>query len=219
MVDSISSITRPFRAKVRSDFANPRGAEFQERHHESVNPQQITAVQKANLDALFGLTNKAFEGFEKLVQLNVSVVKSTLAEIQDHEQKALSVKDPQELLALQASLTQPFAGKVLSYGRRVYELASSTQTEFAKVAQARCEARSRRVQTLIDDIAKNAPTGSEAAVAVMQSAITAANTAYETVHKATQQAAEFVEGNFNAASAAAQAARQGVEQTSRAARK
>ena len=79
--------------------------------------------------------------------------------------------------------------------------------------------RARRAQTLIDDIAKNAPTGSEATVAVMQSAITAANTAYETVHKATQQAAEFVEGNFNAASAAAQAARQGVEQTSRAARK
>jgi hypothetical protein len=78
-------------------------------------PEQITAVQKANLEALFGLTNKAFEGFGKLVQPNVSVVKSTLAEIQDHARKALSVKDPQELLALQASLTQPFAEKVLSY--------------------------------------------------------------------------------------------------------
>src|ERR1700738_5209442 len=77
--------------------------------------EQITAAQKANLDTLFGLTNKAFEGFEKLVQLNLEVVKSTLAEIQDNAQKALSVKEPQELLALQASPMQPFAEKILSY--------------------------------------------------------------------------------------------------------
>ncbi|WP_341315666.1 phasin family protein [Paraburkholderia sp. IMGN_8] len=185
-----------------------------------MTPEQFNAAQKANLDTLFGLTNKAFEGFEKLVNLNQEVVKSTLAEIRDNVQKALSVKDPQELLALQASLTQPFAEKVLSYGRHVYEIATSTQAEFAKVAEARYEAQSRRVQTLVDDIAKSAPTGSEAAVAVMQSAITAANAAYETVHKATQQAVEIVEGNFNVvAAAASKATQQAVEQTSRAARK
>jgi phasin family protein len=181
-----------------------------------LTPEQITAAQKANLDTLFGLTNKAFEGFEKLVQLNQDVVKSTLAELQEHAQKALSVKDPQELLALQASLTRPFAEKVLSYGRHVYEIATSTQAEFVKVAEARYEAQSRRMQTLVDDIAKSAPTGSEAAVAVVQSAITAANTAYETVHKATQQAVEIAESNFDTA---AKAARQGVEHTSRATRK
>jgi len=183
-------------------------------------PEQITAAQKANLDILFGLTNKAFEGFEKLVQLNREVVKSTLAEIRDNAQQALSVKDPQELFALQASLTQPFAEKVLSYGRHVYEIETSTQAEFVKVAEAQYEAQSRRVQTLVDDIAKSAPTGSEAAVAVMQSAVTAANTAYETVHKASQQAVEIVEGNFNvAAAAASKATQQAGEQASRAARK
>jgi phasin family protein len=185
-----------------------------------LTPEQTTAAQKANLDTLFGLTNKTFEGFEKLVQLNLEAVNSTLAEIQDNTQKALSVKDPQELLALQASPMQPFTEKVLSYGRRVYEIASSTQAEFAKVAEARYEAQSHRVQTLVDDIAKSAPTGSEAAFAVMQSAIAAANTAYETVQKTTQQAVEIVEGNFNAAvTAASKAARQDVEKTSRAARK
>ncbi|CAE6910145.1 hypothetical protein R69927_05944 [Paraburkholderia domus] len=185
-----------------------------------LTPEQITATQKANFAPLFGLTNKAFEGFEKLVQLNLSVVKSTLAEIQDNAQKALSVKDPQELLALQASLTPPLGEKVLSYGRRVYEIATSTQAEFTKVAEARYEAQSRRVQTLVDDLAKSAPTGSEAAFAVIQSAITAANTAYETVHKATQQAVETAGSSFDAAAtAASQAARQAAEQTSRAARK
>jgi hypothetical protein len=52
-----------------------------------LTPEQIGAAQKANLDTLFGLTNKAFDGFQKLVQLNLQVVKSTIAESQDNTQK------------------------------------------------------------------------------------------------------------------------------------
>ena len=57
-----------------------------------LTPEQIAAAQKANFDTLFGLTNKAFEGVEKLVELNLQVVKSTLAESQENAQRALSVK-------------------------------------------------------------------------------------------------------------------------------
>jgi phasin family protein len=183
-----------------------------------LTPEQFAAAQKANLEALFGLTNKAFEGIEKLVELNLQVVKSTLAESQENAQRALSVKDAQELLALQASVVQPMAEKVLSYGRHLYEIASSTQAEFARVAEAQYEEQNRKVQTLVENISKNAPAGSETAVAVMKSAITAANTTYETVHKATKQAVEIAESNFNAAATAAQkAAQQAASQASRAA--
>ena len=67
-----------------------------------LTPEQIAAANKANLESLFGLTAKAFESVEKLVELNLQVVKSTLAESQENVQRALSVKDAQELLALQA---------------------------------------------------------------------------------------------------------------------
>jgi phasin family protein len=185
-----------------------------------LTPEQFAAAQKANLEALFGLTNKAFEGIEKLVELNLQVVKSTIAEGQETAQRALSVKDPQEMLALQASTAQPMAEKVLSYGRHVYEIASATQAEFARVAEAQFEEQNRKVQTLVDNISKNAPAGSETAVAVMKSAISAANTTYETVHKATKQAVEIAESNFNAAATAAQkAAQQAASQASRAAKK
>lgn len=183
-----------------------------------LTPEQFAAAQKANVETLFGLTNKAFEGIEKLVELNVQVVKSTLAESQEQAQRALSVKDAQELLQLQANATQPLAEKVLSYGRHLYEIASATQAEFARVAEAQYEEQNRRVQALVDNVAKNAPAGSETAVAVMKSAITAANTTYETVHKATKQAVEIAESNFNAAATAAtKAAQQAASQASRAA--
>ena len=166
-------------------------------------PEQFAAANKAQFDTLFGLTNKAFEGFEKLIELNLQVVKSTLAESQENAQRALSVKDAQELFALQASLAQPVAERALSYGRHLYEIASSTQAEFARVAEAQYEEQNRKVQTLVENVAKNAPAGSETAVAVMKSAITAANTTYETIHKASKQAVEIAESNFNAAATAA----------------
>jgi len=181
-----------------------------------LTPEQITATSKAQFDTLFGLTNKAFEGMEKLLELNLQVVKSTLAESQENTQRALSVKDAQEFVALQASFAQPVAEKALSYGRHLYEIASATQAEFARVAEAQYEEQNRKVQTLVDNVAKNAPAGSETAVAVMKSAITAANTTYETVHKATKQAVEIAESNFNAAaSAASKAASQATAQAAR----
>lgn len=176
---------------------------FQELDMSLLTPEQIAAAQKANLESLFGLTTKAFEGVEKLIELNLQVVKSTLAEGQENAQRLLSVKDAQELIALQASLTQPVAEKVLSYGRHLYEIASATQAEFAKVAEAQFEEQNRKVQALVDNVAKNAPAGSETAVAALKSALNAANTTYETVQKATKQAVEIAETNFNAAAAVA----------------
>ncbi|MBR8082704.1 phasin family protein [Burkholderia vietnamiensis] len=166
-------------------------------------PEQIAAAQKANLESLFGLTTKAFEGVEKLIELNLQVVKSTLTESQENAQRLLSVKDAQELIALQASLSQPVAEKVLSYSRHLYEIASATQAEFAKVAEAQFDEQNKKVQALVDNVAKNAPAGSETAVAALKSALNAANTTYETVQKAAKQAVEIAETNFNAAAAVA----------------
>ena len=182
-----------------------------------LTPEQFAGANKAQFDTLFGLTNKAFEGFEKLLELNLQVVKSTLAESQENAQRVLSVKDAQELLALQANLAQPVAEKALSYGRHLYEIASSTQAEFARVAEAQFEDQNRKTQTLVENVAKNAPAGSETAVSMMKSAIAAANSTYETINKASKQAVEIAESNFNAAaSAATKAANQATRNASKA---
>ena len=178
-----------------------------------LTPEQVAAAQKANLETLFGLTTKAFEGVEKLVELNLQVVKSTLAESQENAQRALSVKDAQELLALQAAAVQPVAEKTLAYTRHLYEIASETQSEFAKVAEAQLAEGSKNVQALVENFAKNAPAGSESTVAIVKSAISAANNAYESVQKATKQAVEIAETNFQAAASAATKAAQQASAT------
>ena len=134
--------------------------------------EQIVASHKANVETLFGSTSKAFEGMEKLVELNLTATKAALSESAHSTKAALSVKDAQELIALQANLFQPLAEKT-----------AAAQKQFAN---------------LVDSTTSNAPAGSETAVAMMKSAVNAANNAYESVQKAVKQATDMAEANMAA---------------------
>ena len=161
-------------------------------------PEQFVAAQKATLETLFGLTHKAFEGVEKLVELNIQVAKTTLSEVAETTHAAMSIKDAQELLNLQAGLLQPAAEKAAAYSRHVYDIMAGTTAEVSKVAEATMADGQKSVLAMVDTAVKNAPAGSESAVALVKSAVAAANNAYESVHKATKQATEAAEANFTA---------------------
>lgn len=179
--------------------------------------EQMMAAQKANVETLFGLTNKAFEGVEKLVELNLQVARASLTEVAENAKSAMSVKDAQELLALQASLLQPSAEKAAAYGRHVYDIVSGTNAEVARVAEAQFADAQAKTLAVIDTAVKNAPAGSENAVALVKSAVAAANNAFESVQKATKQAAEVAEANFQAVTATAVKASQTAAKSRRAA--
>ena len=163
-----------------------------------LTPEQIVAAQKANMETLYGLTAKAFEGVEKLIDLNVNATKAAMAESAGHTQAMLSAKDAQELLALQASMFQPLAEKAAAYSRHLYDIASATGAEFGKAFESKMAESQAQMAALVDNAAKNAPAGSETAVAVMKSAVAAANNAFESVQKAVKQASDVAEANFTA---------------------
>ena len=165
--------------------------------------EQVITAHKANVETLFGLTNKAFEGVEKLVELNLQVAKAAMSEVADSTRAALSVKDAQELLALQASMLQPAAEKAAAYSRHLYDIAAATNAEVTKVAEAQIAEAQKKFAAGVDTALKNAPAGSENAVALVKSALAAANNAYESVTKATKQAADVAEANFQAVTATA----------------
>ena len=165
--------------------------------------EQFVAAHKANIETLFGLTNKAFEGVEKLVELNLQVARAALGEVAETAKAALSVKDAQELLALQAGLLQPAAEKAAAYSRHVYEIAASTGAEVNRVAEAQAAEAQAKFMSVVDTAVKNAPAGTENAVALVKSAVAAANNAFESVQKAGKQAAEVAEANFQALSTTA----------------
>jgi phasin family protein len=184
--------------KAQHLFELPLAEPPQTEIHMTFTAEQLIAAHKANVETLFGLTNKAFEGVEKLVELNLQVAKTSLTEVAETTKAALSVKDAQELLALQASLLQPAAEKAASYSRHLYDIVAGTNAEVTKVAEATIVDTQKSVMSVVDTAVKNAPAGTENAVALVKSAVAAANNAYESVHKAAKQAAEVAESNFQA---------------------
>jgi phasin family protein len=162
--------------------------------------EQIVASNKANLDTLFGLTTKAFAGVEKMVELNVTAAKAALAESTEHAKASLGAKDAQEFMALQAGMIQPLAEKTAAYSRHLYDIATSASAEFTKNVEEQAADAQKKLMGLVDTASKNAPAGSESAVAMMKSAVAAANNAFESVQKSVKQATEMAEKNFAAAS-------------------
>ncbi len=160
--------------------------------------EQILASQKATLETLFGLTSKAFEGVEKLVELNMTASKAAMAEAAGSTQALMGVKDAQELLALQAAMFQPLAEKTAAYSRHLYDIASGAGAELGRTFEAQAAEAQKKFLAVVDNAAKNAPAGSETAVAVFKSAVAAGNNALESVQKAVKQASDVAEANFNA---------------------
>jgi phasin family protein len=177
--------------------------------------EQVVAAHKANVETLFDLTSKAFEGVEKLVELNLQVAKAAMGEVADSTRAALSVKDAQELIALQTSMLQPSAEKAAAYSRHVYDIAANTNAEVTRIAEAQITDMQKKFVSAVDGAVKNAPAGTENAVALVKSAMAAANNAYESVHKAAKQAADVADANFQAMTNTAVKASQTATKASR----
>ena len=166
-------------------------------------PEQFSNATKANLEAQFAmfssLTAKAFAGMEKLVELNITAAKATLEESTQTAKQLLNAKNPQEFLTMSAAQAQPTAEKAMSYGRQVAAIASGAQQEFTRAAEEQIAESGRKVMTLVDEVSRNAPAGTENAVAAFKAGINNANAGYEQFTKTAKQAAQVIETNVNSA--------------------
>jgi phasin family protein len=166
-------------------------------------PEQFSNATKANFESQFAifssLTAKAFEGMEKLVELNITAAKASLEESSIATRQLLSAKDPQEFFALSAAQAQPNAEKAISYSKQVAAIAAGTQAEFTKAAESQIAETNRKVISLVDEVSKNAPAGSENVVAAFKASLGNANAGYEQFTKSTKQAVEAIESNVSAA--------------------
>ncbi|WP_300750324.1 TIGR01841 family phasin [Janthinobacterium sp.] len=166
-------------------------------------PEQFSSATKANLEAQFNLfsslTGKAFESIEKIVELNLTAAKATLEETTSAAKQLLAAKDPQEFFSLSAAQAQPNAEKAIAYGRHLAAITSGTQAEFSKAAESQIAETNRKVISLVEEVSKNAPAGSENAVAIFKTAIGNANAGYEQFSKTSKQAVEAIEANLASA--------------------
>src|SRR2546426_8769726 len=164
-----------------------------------VTPEQIQAANKANVETLLAVANTQFTALEKLANIQASAVKSAFEDSVANARALLGAKDVQEFVTLQNSFTQPAIEKAIAYSKSVYEVATEANAELSKVAERRVAEWNENFVTLLDKVSKNAPAGSDVAVAAVKSMLAAANSAYDNLTKAAKQATEIAEANVAAA--------------------
>ena len=167
------------------------------------SPDQFSNATKATFEsqlaAMNDLANKALKSVSELVELNVATVKSSLEHSSAAAQQMLAAKDAQEFFALTAANAQPNTEKAVAYARHLASITSQAQAEFAKATETRIAETSRQVTSLIEDLAKSTPAGSENAVAMLKTTMANAHAGYEQLSKVAKQAGEAIEENLNQA--------------------
>jgi phasin family protein len=164
-----------------------------------VTPEQIQAANKANVEAILAIASTQFAALEKLANVNASAVKTAFEDSIANARALVGAKDAQEFVNLQSSFAQPALEKAIAYGKSVYEIATSANAELSKVAEKRVAEWNENFVSLLDKVTKNAPAGSDVAVAAVKSMLAAANSAYDNFAKVTKQATEIAEANVAAA--------------------
>ena len=164
-----------------------------------VTPEQIQSANKANVEALLAVANTQFAAFEKLANISAGAVKGAFEDSIANTRALIGAKDVQEAVNLQSTFAQPAMEKAIAYSKSVYEVASETGGELSKVAERRVSEWNENFVGLLDKVSKNAPAGSDVAIAAVKSMLAAGNAAYDNLNKVAKQATEIAEANVSAA--------------------
>lgn len=163
-----------------------------------VTPEQITAANQANLEAIKSASSKAYTGLEKMVELNMAASKAVMNESFAHVQAVMEAKDPQQVLALQARLLAPMAEKAAAYGRHVQTIVTEATADLTKTFEGKAAEGQKAFADAMENMTKNAPAGTETAVAAIKTAMSNSQSAIEAAQKAAKQVVSMAEANIAA---------------------
>lgn len=162
-------------------------------------PENFASANKAAVQSFVTLANTSFASTERVAALNLNVGRSFLEDGVANAKALLGVKDPQHFVALQSTLAQPALEKLVSYSRKLYEIATETNEAVSKLVEAQFSDLNKTVADALDKAAKDAPAGSDGAISAVRFALAATNSAYNNISKAAKQVAEIAEANISAA--------------------
>lgn len=161
-------------------------------------PEQLVALNKANLEVAAKFAGIALEGAERLFELQLKAAKAAFTDTVEGAKALAAVKDLQQLAALKDNLAQPTIEKATAYARSVYDVAATTQAEFGKIIEEQIAEFNKQTVAALDKMVKTAPAGSEVGIATLKSAIAAVNSGYDNLSKVAKQISEVTQSNFEA---------------------
>lgn len=164
--------------------------------------EQFAAANKASVDALLSVANTALASAERIASLNLNTARSMLENGVANSKAVIGAKDPQEALAASTAQIQPAVEQILAYSRSFNDISKQSKDEVSSLLESQFGDFQKQVSSLIEQAAKNAPVGSDVAVAAVKSALEAANAAFGNMKNVVKQAAEITQSNIEKATSA-----------------
>jgi len=179
-----------------------------------MNPtEQLQAIQKAELESAFALSQTLFRGFEQMTQLQMQMMRDMAQHAAQAVESTLSAQDVQTLLSTQAQNAPQAGGEAaMAYVQKLAQIVSATQAEMAETLQSSLNRLQTSLQDSVGQGMTALPAGAEPVQALFQSAMQFTNQAVEAMQNAQQQASSLMSAPLQSLAPAA-------KKTSSAARK
>jgi phasin family protein len=146
-------------------------------------PDEMMKMHAEMTQATHAAMQKALEGFRRLADVNLQAARDSLDTTAEQITALLAAKDVGTVTQLVSSFAQPSAEKFTAYAQAVAAVARDTQSEFAAMVQQQIAKSNAQLASMIEQLAKNAPSGSEGAAAFMKQAMAATNNSYEQLNE------------------------------------
>lgn len=169
----------------------------------SKTPEQINELGRKATETAAKLTQLSMEQGEHMIKLQVDAMRSMLDDNMKAVKTLMEARDPQQWGAAQERNMRDMMGRLTDYTRSVQNLAGKTQKEISEVVEDRLHAMNEQCQSLVDSMAKAAPSGSEPVFSAMKQTLSAADGLMDTMSKTAQQFSKSTESAIKAATDAA----------------
>lgn len=184
----------------------------------SVTPEKFAAAAKTNVEASLSSASAfvatVFTAVERVSTLNLATARTAFDESVAFSKAVLAAKDPQAIAALNLAAVTPSVEKSIAYGRSLSVIGTDTKEELTKLVEAEAAVLGKNFDASLEELFKNAPAGSEAAVKAVKAALANVSNAYEGATKAVKEVAAATQANVEKAT---EVAVQNVEKGAKAA--
>jgi phasin family protein len=155
--------------------------------------EYFTAFNQANLATVERLGRLSMETSEQLATLAMGYTRTAFEEAAKDAQSVAASKDFSEFYASRTKAAEQVMTKAQAFAKESYTVATAAQGEVSKVVEERVAAMHKVAVDFVDESSKTVPSGGEAAVAAMKSAVAASGVMFDTMTKVGRQAQGFVE--------------------------
>jgi phasin family protein len=156
-------------------------------------PEKLNELNQKATEAALKLTRLSMEQGERLMKLQLEAVRGMIDDSMKSAKSLMEARDPQQWSALHQKNMQGMLARMTEYSRSVQDIAGKTQKEIGELVESRASAMNAQFQSMVDEMAKSAPPGSESAVAAMKQVLAAANSLAGTMTETAQQFAKSAE--------------------------